>query len=355
MIFDRKEWARKKPFHSNKENTNEVDSPAEPQPLMSDYGQETETLQTQFSGSCSQNTQDLPLISVSPQQQAASFATYNLETPVMSSGLIEPVPLSQAICDDSRPRSHAHACDQGILNDFPNQSEDGFPVDSTQARPSDSFSFAIGHASMQGRRQKNDDCVRIDARTGIIAVADGIGGAPDGNIASRVACNVAIEAFRQTNNLVDAFRAANSATLQTMHYLGSDKEGAGTTLLLVAYNEAFVDIAFAGDTYAYALKNGNLSQLTANGREGHSNTLTSCVGFDPYAYPHCLRIYCEDFDKLLLCTDGVWGTLPQKELIEYLSLGYNPRDTANEIAQQGADRGTDNATVAVLIKQPSAQ
>lgn len=351
MIFDRKEWARKKPLHSNKENANEIDSPAEPQSLMSDYGQEMETLQTQFSGSCSQNTQDLPFISVSPQQQAASFATYNLETPVMSSGLIEPVPLSQAIYDDSMPRGHAHPCDQGILNDLPNQPKEGFPVDSTQARPSDSFSFAIGHASMQGRRQKNDDCVRIDARTGIVAIADGIGGAPDGNIASRVACNVAIEAFGQTSDLVDAFRAANSATLQTMHYLGSDEEGAGTTLLLAAYNEEFVDIVFAGDTYAFAFKNGGLSQLTTNGREAHSNTLTSCVGFDPYAYPQCLRIYCEDFDTLLLCTDGVWGTLSQKELIEYLSHGYNPRDTANAIAQQGADKGTDNATVAVLFKE----
>lgn len=226
-------------------------------------------------------------------------------------------------------------------------------VATTSSKPK-CTAFGIGCASLQGRRSKNDDYVQIDARTQAIAIADGIGGAPDGNIASRVACNVALEAYAQTHDLISAFRAANSATLQTMHYLGSDGEGAGTTLLLATYNELFVDIAFAGDTYAYALKGGQLTRITDNGRIGNTNALTNCIGYQPDCHPTFTRIYCSDFDKLLLCTDGVWSAMTPETLANLLNQSLNPRDLATKVARQGANKGSDNATVAILLNDPHA-
>lgn len=210
--------------------------------------------------------------------------------------------------------------------------------------------FEIGTASEIGRRAKNDDYVKIDARNKMVAIADGIGGAPFGDIISRVACNVAIESFACHKDLVGAFAAANSAAVRLAHNLDTESDGSGSTLLLASYSNDWIDIAYAGDTYAFSLNAEGLTRLTNEGRlEG--NALSSCIGYETNLYPRVLRIAAVTIDSLILCTDGVWSSLADDQIAQIVDKSDTARNAADALAQAAARSGTDNATAAILRKR----
>lgn len=239
------------------------------------------------------------------------------------------------------------------------QSSGPTPPDSLRAEGRDgrAMAFRVGGATLTGPRPKNDDSYRIDGSAGLIAISDGIGGAPDGDVMSRVATGSVLEAYAEARDLADAFTAANDAVTHVAHLI--DNAACGATLLAATYDETRLAIAWAGDTIAYRLRGGLLEQLADAGRAGGTGALTAAVGYE-YGLTPSMAVYdMAPGDRFLFCTDGVWepylGELGRDRLAERMSEHDNAPLLAHAIVEEAAGAGTDNATAVVLIAEARPQ
>lgn len=216
------------------------------------------------------------------------------------------------------------------------------------------LTIAVGCASKIGPRQQNDDAATYSVQHDFFAVADGIGGAPHGDVASACAVNAAIQARETGATLLEAFRAANNAVIQLCTWIASPETG--TTLLLGEHREPEDDgtagtmsFVWAGDTAAFLLHDGAVSCITPPDRLEGTNALRTAVGYTPDIPVQHASCPFERGDRLLLATDGVWETLDAERLATLLSSSDNAPWLAESITREAAEHGHDNATAIVLI------
>ncbi|MEI2719279.1 MAG: protein phosphatase 2C domain-containing protein [Gemmatimonadales bacterium] len=119
-------------------------------------------------------------------------------------------------------------------------------------------------------RSGNEDMYLMAAERGLFIVADGMGGHAAGEVASEMATQLIAQEFRPVRGMTDdelmaqmvgAIRASNAAIFQrTMSE--HDKRGMGTTTTVLALLPRRYLIGQVGDSRAYLLRGGVLSQLT---------------------------------------------------------------------------------------------
>jgi protein phosphatase len=222
-------------------------------------------------------------------------------------------------------------------------------------------------------RQNNEDswCIEPDLRVAI--VADGMGGASCGEVAS--AMTVEIIADRLRNSLAsamsdeaiqEAIREANRCVLAK----SKNEEacaGMGSTVVVARWDLPRLLIANVGDSRAYLWRNGALSQLSYDQtlvnelrlRFGlseqevsnfpHKNVLTMAVGTTPDLLIRTHQQVLEPGDVVLLCSDGLSGPVSEPAIAATLSrdtpLPYQVRQLINQAKAAGAP---DNVTVVLL-------
>jgi PPM family protein phosphatase len=121
--------------------------------------------------------------------------------------------------------------------------------------------FVTASATHIGGRDTNEDAVVVS--DGLFAVADGIGGLQDGDVASRLALetlDVAFAADRTVSGLLDACQEANRAVWGQAN--GQDNIMGTTLVALAMTSDAAGIVLHAGDSRLYRLRNGRLEQLT---------------------------------------------------------------------------------------------
>jgi protein phosphatase len=250
----------------------------------------------------------------------------------------------------------------------------------TEQRP---VEVEVGSASRVGGRDHNEDAVlaRPIGDTGtawLLAVADGMGGHEGGEVASRLAiesldghftgalpADIALElkrAFREANDRVWAEGAAGSAAHM------------GTTLVAAIVNGAYLAIANVGDSRAYLVRGTQVQQLTqdhslvaeqvergelAAGTERLSpqrNVLTAAIGTTERLdrkLPDIFEVNLLPEDRLLLCSDGFYDVIDQREYAAQLT-GDNPETLSLALTSLAEQRGTtDNVSAVVLVAKPS--
>lgn len=204
----------------------------------------------------------------------------------------------------------------------------------------------VGMASQKGPRQKNDDYCAISYTYDFYAISDGIGGAPYGDIMSKVACEAAIRAFDGGSSIDSSFGFANDMTSVMSSYL--DKR-AGATLLLAEYGDASLEVVWAGDTMAYRLRNGELRPVTVPGRvAGGGNALSKAVGYG-IINPDRTRVDVRAGDRFVLCTDGIWEYVDEGEFMRILVEGKNAPLIADALCNKAASVGMDNSTCICIV------
>ena len=217
------------------------------------------------------------------------------------------------------------------------------------------FTLNVGGATAQGMRRKNDDAFRIGHEQRFFAVSDGIGGAPDGEIVSRVACGKSLEEYESSRDLVAAFRAGNDAATYVSRLIDSPDSGA--TLLVAACDGELMRFAWVGDSLAYRLRDGVLERLTEVGRIGEGAMLDAAIGYGFGLDPRVASCDVRPGDRLILCTDGVWEpyeVLGLDRMAERLADGANAPCIAGAIVDEAVRNGTDNATAVVIVVLPTA-
>jgi PPM family protein phosphatase len=219
-------------------------------------------------------------------------------------------------------------------------------------------------------RPANEDSML--ARSPLFVVADGMGGARAGEVAS----NIAVESFREPfpadvapeQALVDHALAAN-ARIYELSRQNSDQAGMGTTLTAVFVGKYEVSIAHVGDSRAYCLRDSKLLRLTDDHslvdemiREGRltpeeaeahpqRSIITRALGPEEIVEVDTRSFRARAGDVYLLCSDGLTSMVPEARLAEILRLFADAslHDMGEAlIAEANRLGGRDNITVVLL-------
>jgi protein phosphatase len=221
----------------------------------------------------------------------------------------------------------------------------------------------VGARSDIGRaRERNEDAYLI--REPLFAVADGMGGARGGDVASSLALEILQD--DRAASLVETIKQANQRVLERAES-DRDLRGMGTTLTAVVADDAKARVAHVGDSRAYLLREGNLQQLTEDHtlvqrmvREGRitaeearrhpqRSVITRALGVEEDLSVDELTLDMHPGDRLLLCTDGLTSMVEGERIREILG-GEDDPQTACDRLIDAANRagGDDNVTVIVV-------
>ena len=201
--------------------------------------------------------------------------------------------------------------------------------------------------------------MRESGGTLLMAVADGVGGGPGGEIAAAAAVEeLAARFFSATpdgsveERLADAIRDANTAVLRAAE--ASDKPQAASTLVAVAVDGARAVIANLGDSRAYLVRAGASRQLTDDHSAGVAHGITRFVGDPRGVQPD---IFVEELlagDRLLLCSDGLTRHVELAEISERAAAADVDRAVDDLVALANSRGGEDNVTVVLYVADPRA-
>lgn len=203
----------------------------------------------------------------------------------------------------------------------------------------------VGHV-----RQRNEDALLARPERGILAVADGLGGHPAGDLASLTAVQALDEApltaAAGADDLVAATRDAHNAVLAVAEE-EPGRLGMGTTVVLAAIDAGRARIVHVGDSRAYLLStDGELQAVTRD--HGMHGYLTQALGLDRDVEPDAAEVLCEPGSRLLLCTDGLTNMVDDDKLAELLGQG-DAQEACDALVQTALDNGgVDNVTVIVV-------
>lgn len=257
---------------------------------------------------------------------------------------------------------------------------------------------AITH---QGRvRKNNEDAYLVSAMDGdeplvnqlqrlpkacrmglLAAVADGMGGAAAGEIASREGlASIAVYMFghwgrfpaaqRTESDLYQALLgAADCASAAVLRYSDDDRtaRGMGSTLTAVVVWNGHAHFIQVGDSRAYLYRKPDLVQLTkdqtlvgemiASGfltpeqakTHPQRSMITQALGSPQPLKAELGKVMLRRGDRLLLCSDGLHGELSDEQLKEFLALNYSPRRTLELMLEVALEHGgRDNITALLL-------
>jgi len=230
-------------------------------------------------------------------------------------------------------------------------------------------------ATHPGRsRENNEDCWRVEDSLNAAILADGMGGANCGEVASALTVEGIVEYLRHPETGLsleelakEAIRAANRSVVDVARER-TECHGMGSTVVLALWRESEVVIANVGDSRAYLWRGGELRQLSYDQNFANEmrvnlgftedrvrkmpnrNVLTMAIG----AFDHVLiRTHiepCRPGDRLLLCSDGLHGPVDDATIGEILGRPASVRAKVERLIDcANANGGPDNVT-AVLVE-----
>ena len=218
------------------------------------------------------------------------------------------------------------------------------------------------------QRRHNEDAYY--ARTPVFAVADGMGGAQAGEVASHAAVEAVAaglpEAGTPEDRLAAVVRRANEEIFR-MSREDDSRAGMGTTLTAVHVGESDIAIAHVGDSRAYRFRDGELSrltedhslveemrrrgQLTAEEADEHPqrSIITRALGPEPDVLVDTRSWAARDGDVILLCSDGLTSMISEAQVAEILREAGGLEQAGRAlIAAANRAGGRDNITVVLL-------
>lgn len=228
-------------------------------------------------------------------------------------------------------------------------------------------------------RPSNEDAVAVHPQVRLIVVADGVGGASAGEIASRTAVETISERFIKRPPALTEPRAAqllteaavdeaNGAILKRAS-ANPEYSGMGTTVVMGYVGYGWLVYGHVGDSRLYRLRDGVLEQLTkdhsfiqevvdqgffpsiADAREYGitDNVLTRALGSAAHVKATTAVSELAAGDLYLFCTDGLSGMLPPAEIRNVLAARGQLDTAAETLITLACKRGgIDNITVALL-------
>ena len=228
----------------------------------------------------------------------------------------------------------------------------------------------VGVSDPGRRRRRNEDA--YVAEPPLFAIADGMGGAQAGEVASGLAAAVLQEPLEDAGDgeerVASLIREANRRVFQRSNE-DAATSGMGTTMTVALVDSGAATIAFGhvGDSRAYRVRGGELEQLTddhslvgelvRSGRlspeeaEQHPqrSVITRALGTEPDVDVDTFTVDAEPDDIYLLCSDGLTDMVSGREILSVVESAGDLEDAARglvDAANEGG--GEDNITVVLF-------
>ncbi len=234
--------------------------------------------------------------------------------------------------------------------------------------------FSVYQVSRRGGREKNEDrmgyCYTRDA--GLFALADGMGGHPEGEVAAQLALQTLAAVFQ---------RDAKPRFAEPTKYLRESILGAHQQLLRYATERALVDTprttvvaclmqgdqvhwAHCGDSRLYLFRDGKimartrdhsyselqeaLNQVVPMREKFNRNVLFTCLGSPGKPVIDVSGpLPLQRGDRVLICSDGLWGSVPDNEILMHMTgrpISQGVPDLVETALRNGGPK-SDNVTV----------
>lgn len=239
-------------------------------------------------------------------------------------------------------------------------------------------------------RTNNEDSFRIVAPLHLFVLSDGMGGEAHGEVASAMAVDtVAVHCQEaenkpsapvfgetqaglaaKTQRLASAVRLANR-TIHKSAEKHPEQRGMGATLTAAWIEGPRLSLAHVGDSRAYLLRAGTLTQLTNDHslvaeqvRRGiltpqqaetseMQSVLLRALGAQPDVDVDADEHVVLERDVLLLCSDGLTRMVTEPEIASTLAIERDPQKAAEQLVQLAKENGgEDNVTVVVVRLEP---
>lgn len=237
--------------------------------------------------------------------------------------------------------------------------------------------FSIFQLSRRGGREKNEDRMGYfyTRRSGVFLLADGMGGHPKGEVAAQLALQVISAMFQKEAKpkLPDVAAFLEAAVMTAHRHIlryASEKhmlDTPRTTIVAAVAQDGFVTWIHCGDSRLYLVRQGRLLARTRDHsfieqRQGtaaalklpypiNRNVLFTCLGSPVRpVFDITGPVALQQGDRLMLCSDGLWGSLSDADIVDHLS-----RQPVSEATHQLVEKAlltagdsSDNVTVIAL-------
>jgi protein phosphatase len=223
-------------------------------------------------------------------------------------------------------------------------------------------------------RSANEDSLIVEPRLGLYAVLDGMGGANAGDVASQMARDAIRDHVQQRRSalpprkLLEAAIQAGSKAVYTAAQGSRERHGMGTTVVAcIVVDGKKLLVGHVGDSRAYLLRGGRLQALTRDhtiveelvqrglvsadeaDRHPYKNVLSRNLGARPEARVDLTEVELTAGDRILLCSDGLYGYASAEAIQYVLGSGDDPDQVCRdliELALRGG--GGDNVSTIVI-------
>jgi protein phosphatase len=217
------------------------------------------------------------------------------------------------------------------------------------------------------RRRRNEDAYVVQPP--LFAVADGMGGAQAGEIASRIAASTLRDADKEAGRdaVVALIQEANRRVYEAA---ASDeaRAGMGTTMTAALVEDGTVLIGHVGDSRAYRIREGTLEQLTQDHslvaelvRSGRlspeeadthpqRSVITRVLGTDPEVDVDTFEVEANAGDVFMICSDGLTSMVDDETILTVVERNRADLEQAARALVDAANQGggEDNITVIVF-------
>jgi serine/threonine protein phosphatase PrpC len=243
--------------------------------------------------------------------------------------------------------------------------------------------FSVYQVSRKGGREKNEDrmgyCYTRDS--GLFALADGMGGHPEGEVASQLALQTLAAMFQRDAKptLKEPMRFLHEAIIAGHHQLlryATQKaliDTPRTTVVACVLQGNMAYWAHCGDSRLYLVRGEKLvartrdhsyselqetmSHVVPMGERFNRNVLFTCLGSPGKPVVDTVGpLMLQAGDRLLLCSDGLWGTVSDAEITDQLARN-TIADAVPELVEQALRNGgakSDNVSV-LAVEWESAE
>ena len=216
-------------------------------------------------------------------------------------------------------------------------------------------------------RERNEDAILTDPSGALWAVADGMGGHGQGDVAS----DLVVEVLASTPDegeprelLLSRFEAANAE----VHRRGRGAGVMGATVVTLLLRGWTGHVAWAGDSRAYLIRGGAIERLTrdhsvvqemidrgelapeAAAHHPDAHVVTRAVGAAPVVEPGLAQVEVVPCDRLVLCSDGLTACVSDARIAHLVGVAPSADAACQALVAAALDEGApDNVSAVVVI------
>ena len=252
-----------------------------------------------------------------------------------------------------------------------------------------------GRTDVGLKRSNNEDSMFFDNDLGLFLVADGMGGAASGELASKMVVETIVDYVRhylghsrgdserfdyhnsklsdRANTLMQAIHLANRLVYSASHNQ-DEHQGMGSTLAALMSDGNDVLVANVGDSRIFRGRGSQFVRLTVDHRladdpkmkglidptatlmENMAHTLTRAMGVREEVDPDLTRLEVEEGDYYLLCSDGLTDMVNEDMISKVLAMDRALEQKARDLVDLAlAGGGVDNVTVLLVNAASSSR